>query len=222
VGYFWEGIPPYLIPIAARALGSHTIAVETGTYQGDSALKFAEAFGECRTIERSENLARAAQDRFKDDSRIQVLIGSSRDLLTTALPPKSQPCFVWLDAHGVYDHMGSDQEENPLLAEVEELAHLRDPSNTLIAIDDARGLGTQPGWPSTGEVSKRLLAQGFDVVLLDDVLLAFGPDLEIDVYEIYKASRQVQIPMVFHLWPGLVRMFRRQERLNVLVSRLKR
>jgi len=129
---------------------------------------------------------------------------------------------VWLDAHGVYDHSGTDQEENPLLAEVEELAQLRDPSNTLVAIDDARGLGTQPGWPSTGEVSKRLLAQGFDVVLLDDVLLAFGPGLGLDTYEIYKASRQAQIPMVFHVWPKLVRKFRRQERLDTTLRRLGR
>lgn len=221
MGYFWEGIPPYLLPIVAEALGPNAVAVETGTYRGDSTLRFAETFAACTTIERSEALGLRARERFADDPRISVLIGSSRDLLASALPPRSQACFIWLDAHGIYDHTGSDTEENPLLAEVEEIAASRDARNTVIGIDDARGLGTQPGWPSTGEVSKRLLAQGFDVILLDDLLLAFHPDSGLDTYAIYQASRQTEVPMVFHVWPGIKRLIRRQGRLDGVVTRLR-
>lgn len=222
MGYFWEGIPPYLLPIIAKALGPDVVAVETGTYQGDSTLKFAEVFGACTTIERSETLGKAAQERFTNDSRINVLIGSSRDLLATALPERERACFIWLDAHGVYDHSGADTEENPLLAEVEVIANMRGSRNTVIGIDDARGMGTQPGWPSTGQISKLLLSQGFDVILLDDILLAFDPKSTLDTYAIYKASRQTEISMLFHIWPKIKRVIERQRTVDALVSRVRR
>jgi len=222
MGYFWEGIPAYLLPVIARALGPGATSVETGTFRGDSALLFADTFGSCSTIERSEDIGAQAQARFASDARVRVLIGSSRELLADALPDRETPCFVWLDAHGVYDLTGADVEENPLLAELDTIGVARNSINTVIAIDDARGMGTQPGWPSIGSISQALVAQGYDVIFLDDILLAFDPELGLDTYAIYQASRQVEVPMVFHVWSNTKRLVRGRRMLDSVVSRVRR
>ena len=222
MGYFWEGIPQYLLPTVAGALGPGTTAVETGTFRGDSAVLFADTFGRCVTIERSQDLGQQARARFAGDSRIEVLIGSSRELLSEALPDRGTACFVWLDAHGVYDHTSAEFEENPLLAELETIAAARDSRNTVIAIDDARGMGTQPGWPSIGAISQALAAQGYAVIFLDDILLAFDPALGLDTYAIYQASRQVEVPMVFHVWPNIKRLVRGRSVLDGVVSKVRK
>lgn len=222
MGYFWEGIPAYLLPVIARALGPGATSVETGTFRGDSALLFANTFGSCTTIERSEDIGAQAQARFAGDARVRVLIGSSRELLADALPDRETPCFVWLDAHGVYDLTGADVEENPLLAELNIIGDARNSLNTVIAIDDARGMGTQPGWPSISAISQALVAQGYDVIFLDDILLAFDSQLGLDTYAIYKASRQVEVPMVFHVWSNINRLVRGRRTLDTVVSRVRR
>jgi len=221
MGYFWEGIPPYLLPVIARALGPGTVAVETGTFRGDSAALFADTFGACVTIERSLDLGHQAQQRFAADDRVRVLIGSSRELLKDALPEREISCFIWLDAHGVYDHT-ADSEENPLMHEIETIATVRDSPNTVIAIDDARGMGTQPGWPPISEICTALDDAGYSVIFLDDTVVAFDSALGLDTYEIYRSSRQTDVPMVFHIWPQIRRVVQGRRMLDTVVSRIRR
>jgi len=222
MGYFWEGIPPYLLPAAARALGPGATAVETGTFRGDSALRFADIFGSCTTIERSVALGERARNRFATDARITLLIGNSRELLPIALPKAEQPCFIWLDAHGVYDCTSADSEENPLLAELDSVTQDRQPRNTIIAIDDARGMGTQPGWPSVGSICEQLVARGYDIIFLDDILLAYDPAVSLDSYSLYRSGRQTEIPMLFHIWPNVRRLTRGRRMLDSVVSKIRR
>ena len=59
MGFFHYGCPPYLAAWASTVLPDAT-AVETGTFQGDSAAELADAFGRCITIERQPALAAAA------------------------------------------------------------------------------------------------------------------------------------------------------------------
>jgi hypothetical protein len=219
MGYFWEGVPPYLLPVAVQVLGLGTTSIETGTFRGDSALLFAETFGSCTTIERSTDLGRAAEIRFENDPRVTVLSGSSRVLLSEALPNRDTSCFFWLDAHGIYDASASDQEENPLLAELQIIIGERQPANTLIAIDDARGMGTQPGWPSIGSICSLLTSEGYDVVFLDDILLAFDSSCGLNTYELYQSGRQTEIPMVFHIWPAIRKLTNARRWLDSAVTK---
>jgi len=203
MGYFWQGLPPYIINWARRLLPPDSVAVETGTFQGETSLLLAGAFGSCVTIERSERLAREAQHRFAQDSRIRVLQGSSRDRLVESLPSDEHGCFFWLDAHGMYDYVGSDQEENPLLAELEVILQARGKCPNVIAVDDARGMGTQAGWPSLGEILVLLADYGYSGAVVDDCLVAAPMSDQPDFSSLYQASRQVEIPAVFHIWPQI-------------------
>ena len=137
MGFFWEGLPPYVIGWSRTVLGPRVVAVETGTFRGDTSALLARAFGSCVTIERSASLADRARERFAGNSTVTVLEGSSRDRLAEALPPTDQPAFFWLDAHGIYDYDGSDAEENPLLHELETILSMRGDGLNVIAVDDA-------------------------------------------------------------------------------------
>jgi hypothetical protein len=93
VGFFWEGLPPFLLSWSATQLAAPVIAVETGTFSGDTAQLLAESFGKCITIERSAQFAQAARLRFINESRVTVLEGSSRDQLPMAIPPRDVSSF---------------------------------------------------------------------------------------------------------------------------------
>ena len=208
MGYFWQGLPPFVIDWARALLPPDSTSVETGTFQGETSMLLADRFGSCTTIERSQALAAAARKRFANDPRVTVLEGSSRDRLVEALPPTDQGCFFWLDAHGMYDYAGPDQDENPLLAEIGLILERRGSSPNVIAVDDARGMGTQPGWPPLGSLFGLLTAHGYSGAIIDDALVA-APDVRCpDFYALYRASRPGEVPAVFHVWPqirGLVR-----------------
>jgi hypothetical protein len=208
VGFFWQGLPPYLIPWATEFLPSPVVAVETGTFQGDTSQLLADKFGACVTIERSPTLAADAEKRFAETSKVTVLTGSSRDRLLEALPEPAVSCFFWLDAHGVYDYVGSDPEENPLLFELETILGSRGSAFNVIVIDDARGMGVQPDWPPLTEILGVLQRYDYTASIIDDVLVAAPIAAKPDFYALYKSSRMVEVSAVFHLWPQIMRSSR--------------
>jgi hypothetical protein len=222
MGFFWQGFPPHLIPWTRSLLGNDVRAVETGTFEGDTALLLAESFGSCVTIERSANLAQRARRRFAADDRISVIEGSSRNCLADAVPGAEQPALFWLDAHGFYDYAGEDEEENPLLAELSLIFRLRGTSPTVIAIDDARGMGIQPGWPDIGAITAVMSESGYTSAIIDDVLVATPARLDPDFLSLYRRSRIVDAGALFHVWPQVKRVVNRRARMDVLVERIKK
>lgn len=220
MGFFWQGLPPYLIEWSRSFLPEPYTSVETGTFQGDTSELLARSFGSCVTIERSEALAEAARARFVSDSRVTVLQGSSRDALEAALPPKHVSAFFWLDVHGFYDYEGPDDQENPLLDELDLIIRFRGDSANVIAVDDARGMGVQPDWPPLSDVLSRLKDAGFDVAIIDDTLIAVSASLKPDFYALYQLSRTVEVSAVFHIWPRVMKSARRKARLDRAFEKL--
>ena len=222
MGFFWQGLPPYLIDWSRSFLPEPFTSVETGTFQGDTSELLAKSFGSCTTIERSETLAAAAKARFASDTRVKVLQGSSRDVLEAALPPEGVATFFWLDAHGFYDYVGLDDQENPLLDELDLIIRVRGKAANVIAVDDARGMGVQPDWPPLADVLSRLKGAGFDVAIIDDTLIAVSASLNPDFYGLYKKSRIVEVSAVFHIWPGVMKAARRRARVDSFAEKLGR
>lgn len=222
MGFFWQGLPPYFVEWSQSFLPEPRTSVETGTFQGDTSELLARSFGSCATIERSSSLAAAAKARFASDPRITVVQGSSRDVLKEMLPPENVSAFFWLDAHGIYDYDGPDDQENPLLDELELIIHARGKSANVIAVDDARGMGVQPDWPPLAKVLSLLEESGFEVAIIDDTLVAVSASLQPDFYSLYKLSRIVEVSAVFHIWPRVMKTARRRARLDALAEKLNR
>jgi hypothetical protein len=220
MGFFWEGLPPYLLSWVTNALNAPIVSIETGNFRGDTTQLLAEKFQQCITIERSTQFAQAARHRFDNEPRVTILEGSSRDQLAGTIPERSVSCFFWLDAHGIYDFEDSEAEENPLLAEIQLIIAQRDSSNTIIAIDDARGMGTQPGWPAMSAIEVPLSNAGFTTIYLDDVFVAIPDHLSSELWDLYQQSRTVEVSAIFHLWPRIMKAAKRQVVLNRVVERL--
>ena len=220
MGFFWEGLPPFLLNWSAAQLSSPVVAIETGTFRGDTTKLLAENFERCITIERSTQFAQAARLRFSNEPRVTVLEGSSRDQLAMALPERNLSCFFWLDAHGIYDFEDSEAEENPLLAEIQLIIDQRDSTNTIIAIDDARGMGTQPGWPAMSAIVVPLSVAGYITIYLDDVFVAIPEHMSSKLWDLYQQSRTVEVSAIFHLWPRIMKAAKRQVAINRIVERL--
>ncbi len=206
MGFYWQGLPPYLIPWAKALLPGPVAAIETGTFEGETSALLARSFGSCVTIERSSTLASAARAKFAKDPRVLVIEGSSQDALPLALDRATGARFLWLDAHGFYDYDGADSVENPLLAELDLVFAAANGDPCVIAIDDARGMGIQPGWPSLASVFAVLDANGYQAAIVDDVVVAAPRTLHPDFYALYGASRIVEVSALFHVWPRVAQM----------------
>ena len=222
MGFYWEGLPPYVLEWARDFLPEGTVAVETGTFRGDTSELLANYFGTCVTIERSADFVNKARARFAGDPRVTVIQGSSRDKLVEAMPTGQTPCFLWLDAHGIYNFEDSEAEENPILEELAVVTAARGQAPTVIAIDDARGLGTQPGWPTLGEVCAVLHQAGYATVVVDDCVIAVPNDLQPDFWTLYQKSRTVEVSALFHVWRSVKRSVRIRALLDVGFSKIKR
>lgn len=76
-----------------------TVAVETGTYKGDTTLWLAQHFPTVHTIEcDTRNDALLAQ-RFAGISNLVLHKGNSPNVLATLLPKIEEPFLLFLDAH---------------------------------------------------------------------------------------------------------------------------
>ena len=214
MGYFWQGVPRPLLDWAVNSLGPSSVAVESGTYVGDSAALLSEHFRSVTTIERSDGFARAAQERFRDRTDVAVLHGSSAELLEQALPARDVPALFWLDAHySGGDTAGADYV-CPALEEMAVISDQRSAHNTIVLIDDARSFLPSDHWPSIGQICRLMDAAGLDVVLNDDVLVGAETPRLVDLGDYLGGARTTQVPSLFPVF-ALARVAARSRNASV-------
>lgn len=74
--------------------------VETGTLLGDAVEHVRQyKFNKIISFEIIEELADKAKERFKDDSRVDIVLGDSSKVLPEALDSLKDNTIFWLDAH---------------------------------------------------------------------------------------------------------------------------
>lgn len=142
-----------------------TAFVETGTFRGDTLEIAAKYFSELHSVEMSQELYRAACERFQGQSNLHLHLGDSSGFLREHGEDFSaRAVLFWLDAHwcSADDTAGSDSQ-SPLLNELQAIGSLH-PSSVLL-IDDARLYLAPPpephrlaDWPDFHEVVLALLA----------------------------------------------------------------
>jgi hypothetical protein len=139
--------------------------VETGTFRGDTLAIAAKYFSERHSVEMSQELYRAASERFQGQPDLYLQLGNSPDFLREHREDFSaRAVLFWLDAHwcSADDTAGSDSQ-SPLLDELQAIGSLH-PSSVLL-VDDARLYLSPPpephrlaDWPDFHEVVLALLA----------------------------------------------------------------
>lgn len=116
-----------------------SVCVESGTYQGESALLFAEHFGQVHTIELSKKWYDFSRKRLKEKTNITCHFGDSAVVLKKLTKEIDEPVFYYLDAHFAGGDTAFGDKEVPLNEELSEIAAR--PYADVIIIDDIRLVG---------------------------------------------------------------------------------
>ena len=123
------------------------VFIETGTYLGDSLAHAATfSFNKLISIEIDPVLVEKARERFKNDPRIEIVQGSSSEVLEDILSRIQENVIIWLDAHfpttPAAQHNYSVEKEKdiriPLEKEINVLQKRIGIFNDVILIDDLR------------------------------------------------------------------------------------
>lgn len=178
MGAITRGIPREHVT-TLKSLGSYVGLVETGTYLGATSRWAAKLFAQVHTVEASPELfARAQKALAKTPSVVQHL-GRSPTVLRKMVPTLQGPWLFWLDAHWSGGLTFGQDQECPLL---EELEIVVSSGAHGVLVDDARlflrPLGAPHDWrqwPSIDEICATIRDHGsgrFSVTIVDDVLFA--------------------------------------------------
>lgn len=168
-------------------------AIETGTYLGRGTRLLAEVFPEVVTIEVAPALARAAASRLASVAGVEVVEGSSRDVLPDLIDT-SCPTLYWFDGHWSGGATGGAADQCPVLAELAAAAggHPDD----CILVDDARLFLAPPPpphdvsqWPTYREIEDAIRAArpAHRVLVAHDVIVAV-PERAFDLAAAFAAA----------------------------------
>lgn len=142
--------------------------VETGTYRGGTVAAVQDRFDRIYSIEIDERLYAEAARRFRGCPHITILHGDSGDVLPAVLERVETPALFWLDGH--YSGPGTSKGAlaTPIRREIAAIwaHHVR---GHVILIDDARGFGALPDYPTLDDL--RALVRGHAVFeVRDDIV----------------------------------------------------
>jgi hypothetical protein len=140
------------------------VLIETGTFMGETVEYFKDIFASVISIELSEDLAKKAQEKFKNDKNVKIIQGDSGEVLQKLLKEISEPALFWLDGHYSSEFFVGEEfiktakgkSDTPVKEELESI--LRSSSDHIILIDDARlftGLNDYPSISKLKQVIKR-------------------------------------------------------------------
>jgi hypothetical protein len=172
------GVPTGLV-LAIRQKFQSNCFVETGTYQGATAVWAGSVFPQVFTIEGSEELHAQALAKFSRFTNIQFLRGESPAVLKQIAPSIPDRAIYWLDAHWSGGITHGQESECPLLEEIRVIDSR--PSNPFILIDDARLFLAPPPlphkadqWPDIATIVETLRAKDKSryIVIVEDLIIA--------------------------------------------------
>jgi hypothetical protein len=172
MGLFWRGIPHFIFPAIKRVLEPSFVAVETGTYKGQTTKKLSKLANSVTTIEADFAYYQRSKKILQRFDNVTVLHGDSGRLIESTLPSTQINCLIWLDAHYSGGNTAGAQHHCPLLSELQHILSSRRASNTIVLIDDSRGLIGKSGWPMLSELVVLLSQSGFSSIVIDDVLIS--------------------------------------------------
>ncbi|CAA6606258.1 conserved hypothetical protein [Rhodospirillaceae bacterium LM-1] len=177
MGQICQG-PPWEFALPLKAGMGLDVFIETGTFQGATAIEAARHFRRVVTIELSPRLFMSTEEKLLAYANIECLLGDSRRHLSSLLS-NLPPAMFWLDAHwtGLEITAGAN-DECPLMGEIETIApHL---DRHVVLIDDASLFLSPPPrghnaahWPGISDVVDALRRHHRPfIAVFDDVIAA--------------------------------------------------
>jgi hypothetical protein len=113
--YVGAGLNQHFFVMLCSAFPHARSFVESGSYLGDTAALAAQYFDRVDTIELSQDLHRAAKERFATVSNVRVHQGDSGRVLRDILPEITRPKIFWLDGHYSEGITSRGEDNTPIL-----------------------------------------------------------------------------------------------------------
>ncbi len=112
------------------------VLVETGTYKGDTINAVKDCFRKIYSVELSAHLYSQCQERFKNETNIELIQGDSSAEISNILEKLTGPAIFWLDAHHSGGETTHSNKATPVKDELDKI--FSSPYDNVILIDDAR------------------------------------------------------------------------------------
>lgn len=202
--------PPNDLILMLKECSEVNSFIETGTHLGNTAYWSSQKFGQVITLEYSTEMYQQATQKYGNVENIKFLQGDSRVLLQEIVSSLKQPSMFWLDAHWSGGQTYGEEDECPLLEELEIIN--ASPYDHIILIDDARLFLSPPPaphriehWSDISAVIDCLnLVKNRYTVIIEDVIISvpnkFKPvlaqycqDLNTKVWEEYRKQQNTKI-----------------------------
>ena len=150
----------------------HSIAIETGTYLGETTRVLSLHCARVISFEPHVPLYAYNTERFSKVENVQIVNQASEEGLVPALEGLAGDVSFWLDGHfsGEGTH-GTNENASPILKELESIGEwLRDPScSAFVAIDDARLFDGTDGYPTESQVRDFANRHALSFIKLRDI-----------------------------------------------------
>lgn len=132
--------------------------IETGTYRGDMLARVIRKTNVpvIRSIELDHVLATEARQRFKGQSRIEILEGDSGILLKEIVKQLPYPRLYWLDGHYSGGVTACGDVVTPIYEELASISKYHKESDVVL-IDDIRLFNGHDGYPDLNDLLKHLI-----------------------------------------------------------------
>lgn len=127
------------------------VLIETGTGYGEMIYATKDFFKHIYSVELSEELAQAAQQKYGKHANVQVIHGDSSRVLPTLLPAIVEPTLFWLDAHYSSGPTARGESDTPIMQELSLVLQASQQRNVIL-IDDARHFTGLNGYPTVEEL----------------------------------------------------------------------
>lgn len=145
--------------------------VETGTYDGASAMLAAKFFDRVFTIEIHQGLYEASVNRIKNRgiTNVTCLLGDSANLIGTVAEQVKDGAVFFLDSHYSGEGTGWNNEKHvPLYEELDKILAVKDLGPSIFVIDDVRLWTTEhdPIWSeiTNEKIIAKFISTGYNVL----------------------------------------------------------
>ncbi len=171
--------PPYNLVLRLKEQFNISCFVESGTCEGETAYWAASKFKHVITMELSESLYEQADERLRILSNVNLIFGDSRIALKEIVPNLKDPALFWLDAHWSGGETYGQNDECPILSELEIINGGK--TQHFLLIDDARlflcpppGVHQTNQWPTITEIIEKFMLKNnnYYIVVVEDVIVA--------------------------------------------------
>ena len=149
------------------------IYIETGTWRGNGIKWAIENFEKVHSIELWKEYYDNCVELFKNEEKVKIHFGDSKDKLPEILSDIDEQCFIFLDAHGDIKDTGP----NPLYDELKGIK-THPLNNHIILIDDLRRIGdsSDPCWSqvSVNQLKQQLkeINKNYCITEYNDMIVA--------------------------------------------------